>query len=150
MTNPYFYQLQHVANSINPLLLLISISMVLLAKGIHRYRRATTLVAITAVVYGFMFADKILNLWGSFGGDYSTHTAAAIGLAYFISRYATSNYAKYSVWLVFLMYCGLMMFQRYHTALDIASTAFVVSIFMAPIVYLNWNALLSTLKSKNT
>jgi len=77
-----------------------------------------------AVVYIFMFIDKALALWQGLGLDYSTHTALALVLAVFLIHMQT-RLVVFSL-ISTLLYWGLMVFQNYHTVLDILSTFVVV------------------------
>lgn len=77
--------------------------------------------------YGLMFVDNAIRLWPGLGLDYSTHTAVALSLVF------ASCVAFPSKWKIFalsmLAYAGLMVYQQYHSVLDIASTGAVISLF---------------------
>jgi hypothetical protein len=77
------------------------------------------------IAYGLMFLDEHMQIWASFGSDYSTHTAVALVFIFALSRQWRSF--RIALWASFVAYAALMLYQRYHTLLDIASTALVVA-----------------------
>lgn len=85
------------------------------------------LLVLLIVSYGFMFIDKALGLWPAFGSDYSTHTAVALSLILALCVLAP----QHTKWLAGSMfaYAGLMLYQQYHSVLDIISTASVIALF---------------------
>jgi hypothetical protein len=93
---------------------------------------AATLIATTLIVYGLMFLDNKFKLWEMFGSDFSTHTATALRLTIYIYFQTHFLLLKRSVCAVFLLYCALMVYQQYHTPLDIVSTAMVVIVLLVP------------------
>ena len=86
--------------------------------------RLATLLLGASLVYGFMFVDKYFEIWPRFNLDYSTHTSASLVLVILLSHWIK----KYlMVWLgSFLLYALLMLYQQYHTTLDILTTAVVI------------------------
>lgn len=82
------------------------------------------------IVYAVMALNKVVGLWPHFGLDYSTHTAIAlVFVVYFLFKgKALAVFALISM----LMYAALMVYQGYHSVLDISSTAVVV----APLLFL--------------
>jgi hypothetical protein len=87
--------------------------------------------------YALMFADNYYHLWPRVNLDYSTHTAVALALAFALGvlwkRY-------WWVWVITSMaYFLLMLYQRYHTPLDIATTA----VSIALIAYITYRKLLT-------
>lgn len=77
--------------------------------------------------YGLMFVDNAILLWPRLGLDYSTHTAVALSLV-FVSCAAFPSRWKFFA-LSMLAYAVLMLYQRYHSVLDIVSTCAVISVF---------------------
>ena len=75
------------------------------------------------LVYGMLFVDTKLKIWESFGGDYSTHTAFAIAACIAIS--AGKHWAKWLIG-VFCLYVVAMLYQQYHSVLDIVTTTLVI------------------------
>ncbi|HHS99970.1 MAG TPA: hypothetical protein ENK73_03850 [Thiomicrospira sp.] len=96
------------------------------------------LVLSIVFIYLMMFIDQTFELWPSFGLDYSTHTALALVFVIFIGL----NNVKCCIasCLSMFMYAGLMIYQEYHSVLDILTTALVV----VPVVYWLQNRALHT------
>lgn len=84
-------------------------------------------VAMVLVSYGFMFADKAMNIWSGVGLDYSTHTAVSLAIVFPLCTLFSQAW-KLLV-LSFLAYASLMLYQGYHSVTDILTTAAVVSAF---------------------
>ncbi len=82
------------------------------------------LFSLLIVSYGLMFFDNTVQLWSSVGLDYSTHTAVALSLVFSLCL-LFSNQWKIFVVSIFA-YAGLMLYQQYHSVLDMVSTAIVV------------------------
>lgn len=125
--------LDTIADAYTPLLLILF----LIGLGVKLYRRWPNyrevvlhfgfLLGLLIVSYGFMFIDKALGWWPAFGSDYSTHTAVALSLVFALCILAP-HFAK-SIAGSMLAYAALMVYQQYHSVLDIISTAFVISLF---------------------
>ncbi len=82
------------------------------------------LSAALVIVYGLMFLDAHFGLWPAWSLDYSTHTAVALVLVLFL---VARRPRLTGLWVGSLIaYALLMVYQRYHTLADIASTAAVV------------------------
>lgn len=90
--------------------------------------RLTAFLMVAVVAYGLMFLDKQLNIWSSWGLDYSTHTAVALGLVLFLS--SVSSQFRVGWFFSFIVYVLLMLYQRYHTVSDILTTGIVVSVLV--------------------
>jgi hypothetical protein len=122
--------LDAIADSYNPALLAISLAAIPIGRREGRWRRIGVRVAalgvVALLVYGLMFLDRRLDIWGAFGLDYSTHTALSLGLVIFLSF----NARKLTVVWVgsFACYVLLMLYQRYHTIADIVTTGLVVGV----------------------
>jgi hypothetical protein len=127
---PSYETLDAIADSYNPSLALISLALV--AAGLLRAQwrvagtRALAVAIVASVAYGLMFVDRRWNVWSAFGLDYSTHTALSLGLVIFLSFSAPR-------WIVlwtgsFAGYVLLMLYQRYHSISDIATTGAVVGV----------------------
>jgi len=83
-------------------------------------------VFLIVISYGLMFLDKRFHLWHSAGLDYSTHTAVSLALiiplCLLLKRYQT-------VFIISaLAYTALMLYQKYHSMMDIVTTAAVISL----------------------
>lgn len=126
-----YQTLDFIADCYTPLLLFAF--MVVLAKSavVKQWQALGINVLLLCcgivLTYGLMFVDSALSIWASLGLDYSTHTAAALVLVLMINRTVPELYWPNS--LLFLIYAGLMMYQNYHTLLDIVSTALVIFMF---------------------
>lgn len=83
------------------------------------------LVGLLAISYGLMFFDNAVRLWPALGLDYSTHTAVALSLVFSLC----SVFPKHAQWLALsvLVYAGLMLYQEYHSVMDILTTGLVIS-----------------------
>lgn len=77
--------------------------------------------------YGLMFLDQAAGLWPYFGADFSTHTAVALAFTFALSRQWQRRAFRTTLGSMFTAYAALMMYQGYHTMLDIVSTALVIS-----------------------
>ncbi|WP_428774399.1 hypothetical protein [Vibrio sp.] len=86
------------------------------------------------LAYTVMLVDDYMQLWPSFGADFSTHTAIALVFV----MHLILNLGK-TGWLVLaslLAYCHLMYFQGYHSYLDMVTTAvFFLPMFWAIFKY---------------
>ncbi|WP_331347052.1 hypothetical protein [Cellvibrio sp. UBA7661] len=80
---------------------------------------------LLVIAYGLMFFDKAVGLWPTLGLDYSTHTAVALSLVFALCNIFPDRWR----WLVvsMLAYAGLMLYQQYHSLLDIISTSVVLA-----------------------
>lgn len=79
------------------------------------------LISLLVITYGLMFFDNAARIWPAIGLDYSTHTAVALSLVFALCQ-AFPMLWKWFV-LSMLAYAGLMLYQEYHSFLDICSTA---------------------------
>lgn len=134
---PSYETLDAIADSYNPLLLVISIGVIGIALYTRRWRlalmMALTIVVGAAIAYGVEYFDHALQIWPRFGLDYSTHTATAVVLVVFLSMNARRLIV---LWVGSLhAYFGLMLYQRYHTVGDILTTLLAV---VMPIVLATW------------
>jgi len=91
----------------------------------------TLLLGVT-FIYLIMFIDQQLQICSNLALDYSTHTALALVFVTFLS-FISSRALVISL-LSMLMYIALMLYQNYHTLLDIVTTAFIVLPFL---IFLN-------------
>lgn len=125
--------LDTIADVYIPLLLGIFIVAVLaeLYKSWPRYQSAVAhvywLTGLLVVSYGIMFFDNATHLWPSFGLDYSTHTAVSLSLVLALCVLFSPHWVIIIVSM--LAYCALMMYQEYHSFMDIFSTSLVILIF---------------------
>ena len=118
-----------ICDSVNPILFFVAIFLALAELTKRNFKASAValsfLFASLGLVYGILFIDNKIKIWESFGSDYSTHTAFAIAVCVSISVIK-----KWNKWLLFviLLYALAMLYQRYHTILDIFSTSVIVAI----------------------
>ncbi|WP_020405458.1 hypothetical protein [Hahella ganghwensis] len=118
-----------ICDKVNPLLFLIVSG--LLVKDLYRRElvRASVrfgfLFSGLLLVYGFMLLDSKLGIWESFGGDYSTHTAFAIAVCVAIS--ISIQWAKWVIGTL-LLYAIAMLYQGYHSILDVVTTSIIIGL----------------------
>ena len=74
-----------------------------------------------------MFLDAKYQIWSSFNADYSTHTALALAFIVFFGF--KNKLVMCTSILSFICYCILMLYQQYHTIIDIASTSLALTPF---------------------
>jgi hypothetical protein len=121
-----YEQWDKIADFINPALAVIT----LLTPWVMRrpWRQAIgwnlTAVACVAVAYAMGYLDSRTGIWMSFGADYSTHTAVYTAFAFVLSKVSLAH-RLFAIGLG-LAYGALMLFQKYHTAVDILSTCTVL------------------------
>jgi len=136
--------LDAIADSYNPLLLLLSLLYIGAAyfKGHWKMggRRAVGFAVVVLVAYGLMFADKRYGLWEGLGLDYSTHTATSIGMVLFLSYFTSKLSVSVGLGASFILYAGLMLYQRYHSFLDILTTGVIVVLLLCGAVMV-WRGL---------
>jgi hypothetical protein len=116
-----------ICDSVNPILFFIAIGVVTASLVKKSYKLAGVvsgqLFFGLLLVYGMQILDSTLKIWESFGGDYSTHTAFSIAASIAIS--AGKHWAKWLVG-VFFLYVVAMLYQQYHSLLDIVTTTLVI------------------------
>ena len=129
-----YQQWDAIADSYLPFLLVLS--LIFLFKTFWRKKfnqgaiEFASLFLGTVSIYSIMFIDNSLRIWPSFNSDYSTHTALALVFIFYLCQ-------KHKMALVgsivsMCAYIVLMMYQEYHTFLDIITTSLVV----LPVLYL--------------
>ena len=120
--------LDAIADSVNPILGIIA----LVWPWLHwrgSWRRAALSVATTLVSVGLAYVlatlDARYGWWPSVGLDFSTHTAVAIALVVSLCAIKPSIWFAWAA--VLCGYVALMLYQGYHTAADILTTAAVIA-----------------------
>jgi hypothetical protein len=120
--------LDPIADAYVPLLLAIALG-VATVKWMNGQRWFwLRLLASALLVYGLMFADNLWHWWPTIGLDYSTHTAAAIALAFFIGVGLRARLAWVLLGASLLAYGELMFYLGYHTWLDMGATAVALGV----------------------
>lgn len=118
-----------ICDSVNPILLVVSMGL-LLSQAIKRQcKRALVgfgfLIIGLGLVYGVQALDSKFLLWGTFGGDYSTHTAFA-AVACFSIVLSTNKTLQMAGVLV--IYMAAMLYQQYHSSFGMVTTLVVIGI----------------------
>jgi hypothetical protein len=116
-----------ICDSVNPILFCVAVSIGISSLVKKNYKKAGVVFGLLfgslLLVYATLFLDAKLKVWESFGGDYSTHTGFAMATCITISS------EKHRIkWLVgvFFLYMVAMLYQQYHSILDIVTTTLVV------------------------
>jgi hypothetical protein len=81
-------------------------------------------LASVALIYLLGAIEKSLGLWAAMGLDYSTHTAVCVAII--VSLWWIDRRARIPATLIGLLYAGLMLYQKYHSVGDIATTAAII------------------------
>ena len=118
--------LDAVADSFNPLLAIIA-----LLCPLRRKPRAVLFYYLSAAAaIGFVYLvraiDASLRIWGSFGLDFSTHSAFAASLAVSMGAFRRAWIAPLA--LAALLYFSLELLMRYHGLMDILPSAIVAAL----------------------
>ncbi len=131
-----FEKLDIIADSVNPILAALTIIFIAynyfkqgIKTGNKKFVYSLTAVAC---VYMLGFLDNKFQWWSSFGLDYSTHTA--LSLACTICLIKLCRKLRLLWWIIWLMYLFLMLYQGYHTIMDIVTTTVV---FIIVLFFLN-------------
>ncbi len=134
--------LDNIADSYIPLLAIFTLlSLVLVPTRTVTAKsfvpvRILVLTVFLGTAYGMMFLDNALALWPMLAWDYSTHTAVSLVLVLFLVLLWPKQQGV--MVLSWLAYCGLMLYQQYHTVADIVSTALCIivllAIFLSPMI----------------
>jgi len=90
----------------------------------HVINSSLRLVLSVNFIYLMMFIDQALGIWPALGLDYSTHTALALVFVTFIG--IKSVKLRVASTLSIMLYAALMIYQEYHSLLDILTTALVI------------------------
>ncbi len=119
--------LDTIADSYNPILLIafIIFSIIYYKKGDRLAGLKGLLGAL--VCYLVMWLDNQLKIWPLFSLDYSTHSSVAFSLVYFlIHKRDIRSAASIGIITSLVFYYLLMLYQKYHTVLDMVSTLIIV------------------------
>jgi hypothetical protein len=119
-----------IADSVNPTLGLLALSVPWLRA--HRVRRPSApariagTLACVGIAYAGQLIDRVTEAWSVIGLDYSTHSAVCVALlcslAHLSGRWRIATIA------IGTAYAAVMMFQGYHTLADIVSTAMPIGL----------------------
>ncbi len=134
---PSFQILANIADIYIPLLVLLC-AWLLCQFALKRNRLKLVclgglLVVSITLVYAIRFMDRYFEFWLKFGWDYSTHSALSLVLVMCLS---VMWQRLFTLWLVSLLgYFLLMVYQQYHSVIDIVSTVIVVAGLLLPLFY---------------
>lgn len=116
-----------ICDAVAPALFLAATALIVWKLVKRKYSNARDisvfLVGGLLLVYGFQYLDNQLNIWPSFGMDYSTHTAFTIAMCVAISV-GLRIYKALAI--IFVSYCLVMLYQKYHSISDILTTTAVM------------------------
>lgn len=130
--------LDSMADAVNPVLGVLSLIVPWCRK--RRWRAALLINVLTLLAVGLAYAfqgiDRSLGLWSAAGLDFSTHTAVFCGIASSLCHLGKS--ARVGVVALGVAYGVLMLVQRYHSLLDITTTA---AAMIGPLWLMWWWAL---------
>ncbi len=103
----------------------------------NKQLRSTSLFLLLscAVVGGLSALDRWLQVWPTWGMDFSTHSAIIIPPLLVIAYYLHQQYWRVIYGLIALSYLGLMIQLQYHTLVDIISTLLFVTPWVTLVAY---------------
>ena len=119
--------LDYIADAYNIILLIMAV-----VGGVLDYRSGYRLsfvkcIAGIVICYLVMWLDQSVLLWSAFALDYSTHSAVALALIFYLVYRVSFQKRPTSFFLVSLIsYYLLEVYQDYHTPLDIITTVVVI------------------------
>lgn len=129
--------LKIVADSVNPSLAVLVLALPF-ARWKGQLRIASAHIAVTLVTVMLTYLLRgVFNLesvWASWGLDFSTHGAICIVLVVALS---SLEWKRVWIWAaIFVSYDALMIYQSYHSWVDIATTSVVMFPFSIGVRYL--------------
>lgn len=123
-----YEQLDSIADAYTPLLFLICGVQAFFSYTWDKNHIAAVHLSLGILTaYLVMLADNLTGIWFSLGLDYSTHSAVALALVFYLSmQWGRSTYRL--CWLVssLVAYYALEIYQQYHSVLDILTTVAVL------------------------
>ena len=117
-----------VADAINPILGVITLALSLaIRRPGNPPRWAQLILTLTAVasVYAIRWLDGHYALWPAAGMEFSTH--AGVHVAIVASLWMIDRRLGIAGVVIALLYGALMLYQKYHSFADIASTVVVIA-----------------------
>lgn len=126
-----------ICDSVNPILFLASIGVLSYFLFKRNYMNSVFvslgILYGLLVTYGVLFIDKKMHFWEGIGMDYSTHTAFAFAMCSVIGFFTKKPVIMSVILAVYVM---AMLYQKYHTVSDIATTLLALSALILPFLYL--------------
>lgn len=126
--------LANAADAYTPALLVLALINTVISWRHGDKLRGLWLAYFAIIVYGLMFADLRFSIWSAMGLDFSTHTAAALALVVYNSL-QKNILVKILLVISLLLYGCVMDVLDYHSWSDMFSTAFVIGIFLTPVLF---------------
>ena len=124
-----------IADAVNPTVGVITLALSLAMRrpgNPPRWAQLLLTLAAVASIYGVGWLDARLGLWTSAGLDFSTHTAVHVAIV--VSLWMIDRRAGMAGTVIALLYGVLMLYQKYHSLADVATTAVVI----APLAWGIW------------
>jgi hypothetical protein len=130
-----YASLDAIADFVNPTIGVLAFLFPWLRRRGARYALMLNGLTVLGVVFAYALqaVDAQLRVWPSMGLDYSTHTAVYVAIG--SSLWQHGRWLRMAAVVLGGAYAALMLYQRYHSWLDITSTALVMLI---PLVALWW------------
>ena len=117
-----------IADAVNPTLGLITLALSLAMRrpgNPPRWAQLLLTLAAVASVYAIGWLDSRFALWPAAGLDFSTHTGVHVAIV--TSLWMIDRRLGIAGVVIALLYGALMIYQKYHSPADIASTAIVIA-----------------------
>jgi hypothetical protein len=122
--------LDHIADSVNPTLALLALSLPWLrayrSRALSPWTRVAAALLCVGVAYAGQALDRFTGAWPALSLDYSGHSAVCVALlvslAHLSRRWIAGSVA------IGTAYAALMIYQGYHTFADIVTTAIPVGL----------------------
>jgi len=138
-----FDKLGIIADAYNPALLIVLFFHIINAAYQKNWLKTELLLSSSILGIGFvylvMFIDKKLSVWYGLGLDYSTHTALSVCLVFILIR-ITKQYSKTLI-ISLMTYFLLMLYQQYHSLMDILTTFVVILLMLSTAMHLRKRSL---------
>lgn len=119
-----------ICDSTNPVLFLWAVALIVFSIY-KKYRKRTSAIIYFVFglisVYGLQYVDSRFGLWSTYQLDYSTHSAFALVMATTIASILTRAWVPF---IVFAIYESLVLYQKYHSVLDVITTLIVVAFLL--------------------
>jgi hypothetical protein len=117
-----------IADAVNPILGLITLALSLAIRrpgNPPRWAQLLLTLAAVASVYAIGWLDSRYALWAAAGMDFSTH--AGVHVAIVASLWMIDRRLGIAGTVIALLYGALIVYQKYHSLADVASTAFIIA-----------------------
>jgi len=123
--SPWYFLLDTVADSVNPCLAVLALTVPFLSPLRHRRKLALVYLGVSAIgimgIYAVAALDDAFGIWERIGGNYSTHTAFATSLVASIVIWKPAW--TWRLWVALLAYLILILVIGYHDLNDVATSA---------------------------